>query len=103
MDGKERAEVADKLAGVNSKIKDVVITASEIRDQILQLPPLVEVIDLEEEVVDIQVDKDGNPVEEEISAPVVAQGKKLSKTLIKFLSRKRGVISTKLRTGTLRM
>jgi hypothetical protein len=103
MDGKERAEVAERLAGVNAKIKDIVITAPEIRDQILQLPPLEEVIDLEEEVVETEIVETVISEVEEDDVPVVAQGKKLSKTLTRFQSRKRGAISTRRQTGTLRM
>ena len=42
LDETEQAEVADKLAGLNSQIGGTVVTAAEIRDRVLQLPPLPE-------------------------------------------------------------
>jgi len=70
LNDEEKAGVADKLAGLNKKIGETVITGAEIRDRILQLPMLEEIVDEpieeEEEVVE-------EPNEEE---PLVAAGKK---------------------------
>jgi hypothetical protein len=49
LDEEQRANVADKLAGVNTKIKETVITGAEIRDRVLQLPMLEEVEEEPEE------------------------------------------------------
>lgn len=89
MDEKERADVAVKLAGVNRAIGDTVITAPEIRDRILQLPPLDDVVDLDDDTV---LDDDG--------VPVVALGKKDSKMLKSQQSKSHGKTSTKQQTGT---
>lgn len=89
MDEGERADVAVKLAGIKG---DEVITGPEIRDRILQLPPLDKVIDLDDDTV-LEGDGSGTklPEVDENGVPVVAQRKKLAS---------RGKISTKQRTGT---
>lgn len=48
LDEVQRAVVADKLAGVNKKIGGVIVTDAEIRDRVLQLPPIELVTDPED-------------------------------------------------------
>lgn len=45
MDEEQRANIADRLAGVNAKAQETIITGAEIRDRILELPPIEEVKD----------------------------------------------------------
>lgn len=118
MDEEQKANIADKLAGLNSKAGDTVITAGEIRDRILELPPIEEVIDVVEEIPTDepteftddqlkQIQSIVNPVPtenlptenpEEPGAPVVARGKKASKTLI--IRRKRNLGRTFIQLPT---
>lgn len=80
LDEKDRAAIASQLDKVSEKI----ITKAEVRDRILDLPPLEEVIDLENDEIDPET---GLPIEEkledeidpETGLPVVAQRKKLLK------------------------
>lgn len=68
----EKAAVAEKLAGLNSKAGDVVITAPEIRDRVLMLPPLTEeqLADIEEQELEEQerLDQEEALLEEEAAA-----------------------------------
>jgi hypothetical protein len=52
LDQKEKAEVADKLAGLNKKVGGTVITAAEIRDRLLDLDPIEGSEELDDEFSD---------------------------------------------------
>jgi hypothetical protein len=77
---KEKAEIADTLSGVNSKAGGIVVVPSEIREQILDLPPVDESLeDIEDD--DNDVNPDAEPTEEEVEEGTLAAAQKKSSLL----------------------
>lgn len=87
----ERADVAGKLAGLNSTMGETVITGAEIRDKILQWDPLDE-----EQLAEIQSKKDeeaARKTEElklKIKQPVIVPGSPKAAGLFKRIKRMLG-------------
>jgi hypothetical protein len=86
----EQAALAETWAGLNSKAGETVVTGDEIRDRILGLPPLEEVLDPEELALREQRDLEVETVtaeedDEEEAQPRAA--KQLKSTLLLFIAR----------------
>lgn len=66
LDEDEKSIIADRLAGINKKAGEVVITGAEIRDKVLGLSPLDEAAELEDveetedDFEDVEEDEDGD-------------------------------------------
>jgi len=110
LDEDQRSVVADKLAGLNKKAGEIVITGAEIRDRILMLPRLEEVE--EEEEIEEEVEEEGEEEEEEEEegkekgvikvegGPIAARKKGFQHHSLKNLQNKnRGKMFTWLQTG----
>lgn len=91
----QKAEIADKLSKVNTQMGSTIITGSEIRDRILDLPPLEETGE-EGEIVEEGGEEDTGAVETE---EVAAAEKKSSPMWIARVKRNRGWTRTKSPTG----
>jgi hypothetical protein len=79
MDEEERAGVADKLSGLNKKMNDTVITASEIRERVLELPPIEEVEDdplNDESFVEEEEEEESADLEDAAAKSPLSRGKK---------------------------